>query len=90
MNVTNFFPFVLFTGFLGTWFGAALFYVVIVSASLTHDRKAGIGFLKTVRHGHESRFCIAAETAFVDNGVGQALMSCVHIAQRRKSFQHYV
>src|SRR5437879_3683308 len=46
-------PFPIFAGLLGTWFGAALFYVVIVGPAAVEAGPSGVGFLQTLarRHG---------------------------------------
>jgi uncharacterized membrane protein len=43
----------IFASLLGTWFGAALFYVVIVGPAAVEAGPSGIGFLRTLarRHG---------------------------------------
>jgi hypothetical protein len=55
-------PLLLFTGLLGTWFGAALFYVIIVGKTLVYGSTASIGFLKTLanRKGTGIFFAILA------------------------------
>jgi hypothetical protein len=41
-------PILIFAGLLGAWFGAALFYVVIVGPAAVQAGSSGVGFLQTL------------------------------------------
>ena len=52
----------IFAGLLGTWFGAAIFYVVIVGPAANQAGSSAVGFLQTLarRHGTGPFYAVLA------------------------------
>jgi hypothetical protein len=52
----------IFAGLLGIWFGAALFYVLIVGPAAVQARASGVGFLQTLarRYGTGPFYAVLA------------------------------
>lgn len=49
-------PILIFSGLLGTWFGAALFYIAIVAPAAMQAGPSAVGFLQTLARRYGTGF----------------------------------
>src|SRR5262249_39704505 len=74
-------PIPIFAGLLGAWFGAALFYVVIVGPAAVQAGSSGVGFLQMLaqRYGTGPFYAVLAFLTVI-TGIWMYLANGVYVS----------
>src|SRR5262249_48595743 len=74
-------PILIFAGLLGAWFGAALFYVVIVGPAAVQAGSSGVGFLQMLaqRYGTGPFYAVLAFLTVI-TGIWMYLANGVYVS----------